>query len=134
MRDAVDDPDDRTIIVAREALSYRIVGSESLNLIKSPDVGEAGIGRIAWLGFVCTHPSYRNRGIYSRVWRAGLEWCAEREAATLDFTSNPNAPDGLRDDAIGFYESHGAVRLNTNPYKLKIKEALEAERQADSST
>jgi GNAT superfamily N-acetyltransferase len=118
------DPNNRVIIAARLNTDGAIVSTESLNVIKSPDVGPADLGIIAFLGFVSTHPDYRRRGIFGMVWREGLGWCDERDIEDIEFTSNPNKPGGLRLDAIRFYDRHGAVLRNTNPYRVKVKEAL----------
>lgn len=123
VREIIEDPANCVIVTARLATSGQIIGTESLNVIKSPDVGPADLGKIAYLGFVCTDPEYRSRGVFGKVWVEGLGWCDERSIDTIDFTSNPN--NDARSDAIRFYKKHGAVERNTTPWRVNVKKALE---------
>ncbi|HSX18480.1 MAG TPA: hypothetical protein VLE51_03945 [Candidatus Saccharimonadales bacterium] len=127
IRDHIDHPDQRVMIVARLATTGMIVSSETLNTICSPDVGVEGIGKMAWLGFVSTHPYYRRQGIFGKVWYEGLGWCEENEAAVMQFTSNPHNTN--REAARRFYLEHGAIIKDTDPFWLDVQKALAIEAQ-----
>lgn len=122
VREIIEDSANCVIVTARLTTTGQIIGTESLNVIKSPDVGPADLGKIAYLGFVCTDPEYRNRGVFGQVWVEGLGWCDERGIDTIDFTSNTN--NDARSNAIRFYKKHGAIKRDTTPWRVNVPEAI----------
>lgn len=125
------EPENSTIVVAREVTNGTIRSTEALTAFTMGDSGLFNVGRIAYLGCVSTHPDYRGRGLFSAVWQAGLEWLDEREVSHLLFTSSPNKPE--RAEARKLYEKFGAKVVSdaagTDFWRLDVQQGLERWKQ-----
>ena len=105
---AMIDSPDRAQLVAR--IEGRIVGTASLNVLAG-----LGSGKSAYLHEFVTSEEVRGKGVGVLLWNEAVAWAKDKGAAYLEFTSSD-----VHSDAHGFYTARGAVKRDTNVFRLTI--------------
>lgn len=95
-------------LVAR--LDGGIVGAATLSLLMGP-----ATKRIAYLEDFVTDSSIQGRGVGSKLWDSMLEWCREKGATKLEFTSNSS-----RQVAHQFYLKRDCIVRDTVVFRKVI--------------
>lgn len=119
---------DRVLVAAVDNKSGRIVSCLVLSTIYVPESEDDSPGKVAWLGYVTTHPDFRGQGIFKKVMQEGFNWCKERGIGVMEFTSNSNNPE--RQAARDFYLKYGAeivakgVGKGTDLFKWGVDAAI----------
>lgn len=99
---------ERDLIIAR--VEGRIVATATLNTT----VG-LGAGKGAYLNDFVTSDEVRGKGVGGLIWGEILQWCKDHKADFLEFTSSD-----AHKDAHAFYERRGAMRRDTNVFRVTI--------------
>ncbi len=102
---------DRELIIAR--IEGKIVATATVNVI----VG-LGAGRSAYLNDFVTSAESRGKGLGALMWAEIIQWCKDHKADYLEFTSSDK-----HEDAHAFYEKRGAVKRDTNVFRVSLAEA-----------
>lgn len=107
---AMIDSPDRAQLVAR--IEGKIVGTASLNILAG-----LGSGKSAYLHEFVTSDEVRGKGVGSLLWNEAVEWAKGQGATYLEFTSSD-----AHSSAHSFYTSRGAVKRDTNVFRLSIEQ------------
>lgn len=106
---AIIDSPSHAQLVAR--VNDEIVGIASLSLIMG-----AGSGYTVWLEDFVVSPEARGTGVADKLWDAMIDWCKQKQAKALNFTSRSS-----RVAAHRFYEKHGATIRDTSVFRKSLK-------------
>lgn len=96
-------------LVARNA-SGTIIGIATVSITFG-----AAVGRNAWLEDFVIDQNTQGMGVGGKLWDTVIEWCHEKGAHKLGFTSRAS-----RAAAQAFYLKRGAIIRNTNYFKKDI--------------
>ncbi len=96
-------------LVARDA-SGTIIGIATVSITFG-----AAVGRNAWLEDFVIDQNTQGMGVGGKLWDAVIEWCHEKSAHKLGFTSRAS-----RTAAQAFYLKRGAIIRDTNYFKKDI--------------
>lgn len=110
--EAIIESDSHDILLARLTSNARIVGAATMSII----LGGISGGRKAWLEDFVVDDALRGRGVASQLFDNGIvAWAQEHTVEYLEFTSSPDKTDAHR-----LYESRGAVRRDTDSFRLVL--------------
>lgn len=108
LRDIIASPYHDQLVARNE--NSQIVGIATLSITMGTFAS-----RSAYLEDFVVDPRSRGTGVSDLIWNAMIDWCQEKNAHQLGFTSRPS-----RTAAQEFYLKHGATIRDTNCFKKTI--------------
>jgi GNAT superfamily N-acetyltransferase len=112
MRRLIESPEHGLLVARLGEAERRIVGSAALSVVMGPIAGVEG-----YLQDFVTDLTVRRQGVGNALWQGMIDWCRDRGAQSLMFTSRSS-----REAAHQFYVRQGAEIRDTTPFRVAIGE------------